>query len=248
MSSPLLRRLYDISRRIIEENKLMYERVEVHVRPLKAEEAIGKPSISDYALLKGKEVMIEAMFKGYKGQAFTSTPRSFSGLLREVFNLNMFNPWNRSIFIAVLNAVMAYLGLVDKTVHCKDDYPLICGHELSLYLKGYNVSRVGLIGYQPAMLKSLSEFGFNVRVADANPDNIGKVKFGIEIESPDADEDIISWSEVALVTGSALVNGSLDNVIVKYKNKVILYGVSCAAPAKILGFKRWCISRERVVQ
>ena len=248
MSSDLLRRLCDAGRRIVEGNSLMQEEVEVRVRPLKAEEAIGKPSIGDYALLKGREVMVEAVFKGYRGQAFTSTPRSFSGSLREVFDLDLSNPWNRTVFIAVLNAVMAYLGLVDRTVHCRNDYPLVCGRELSMHLRERGASRVGLIGYQPAMLKSLVESGFRVRAADADPDNIGKVKFGVEIEAPDTDEDIISWSEASLVTGSVLVNGSLDNVIAKYRDKIILYGVSCAAPAKILGLKRWCTSREKITQ
>jgi len=238
--------LYVRSKRIIEEHKLMDERVHVTVRPLNVEEAIGKPGMDEYALLKGKEVMVEAIFRGFRGQAFTNTPKSFNGLLRDVFEFNLFSPWDRSIFIAVLNAVMAYLGLTDRTVHCKNDYPLACGYELALYLKKANVSRVGLIGYQPAMLKNLSEFKFKIRVADADPDNIGKVKFGVEIEPADADEDIILWSDISLITGSVLVNGSLDDILLKYKDKIILYGVSCAAPAKILGFRRWCISRESI--
>jgi len=246
LTSTLLKELYVRSKRIIEEYKLMDERVHVTVKPLNVEEAIGKPSMNEYALLKGKEVMVEATFRRFRGQAFTNTPKSFSGLLRDVFELNLSRPWNRSIFIAVLNAVMVYLGLTDRTVHCKNDYPLTCGYELALYLRKANVSRIGLIGYQPAMLKNLSELGFKVRAADADPDNIGKVKFGIKIEPADADEDIILWSNISLITGSVLVNGSLDEILLKYKDKIILYGISCAAPAKILGFKRWCISKENI--
>jgi len=246
MYSSLLKQLYIEGRKIIEEYRLMNEPITVSVRSLKPEEAIGKPSMNEYAILKGREVMIEAVFKGYRGQAFTDTPKQFNGLLREIFELDLRNLRNRSIFIAVLNAVMAYLGLVDKTVHCKDDYPLICGAELARYLKELNIRNVGIIGYQPAMLKSLVEFGFKVRVADANPDNIGKVKCGVTIEPAKADEEVICWSDLALITGSVFANGSLDEILPRYKDKIIIYGVSGAAPTKLLGFKRWCVSKERI--
>ncbi|HIQ04032.1 MAG TPA: hypothetical protein EYH40_06420 [Desulfurococcales archaeon] len=244
MLSNLIRQLYVKSKRIIEDHGLMGEYVRVYVRG--AREVIGVPSISEYAILKGREVMIEAVFNGYRGQAFTSSPGQFSGALRDVFKLDLQDLKNRSIFIAVLNAVMAYLGFTDRTVHCKSDFPDTCSKMLVSYLKELNVERVGLIGYQPSMLKSLSESKFNVRVADANPDNIGKVKFGVSIEPPNLDEEIICWSDIALVTGSVFVNGSLDEILPKYKNKIIIYGVSGAAASKILGFRRWCISNERV--
>ena len=72
------------------------------------------------------------------------------------------------------------------------------------------------------MLKWLIRCGFRVRVADADPENIGMVKFGIVVEDASADEDIIRWSDVALVTGSAFVNGSLNSILPAYKNKCII--------------------------
>ena len=246
MYSELLKKLYVKGMEIVKEHKLMDEHITVNVRFLKPEEVIGRPSMDEYAILKGEEVMIEAIFKGYRGQAFTSTPKPFSGVLKDVFELNLSNLQNRSIFIAVLNAVMAFLGLVDKTVHCKNDYPLTCGVELARNLKKLGVRKIGLIGYQPAMLKCLNEFGFKVRVTDANQNNIGKVKFGVTIESANVDEEVILWSDLTLITGSVFTNGSLDNILLKYKDKIVIYGISGAAPSKLLGFKRWCVSKENI--
>ena len=56
----------------------------VNARTLSADEAIGAPERSDYPIQKGKEVMVEATFKGFKGQAFTDQPGTFSGSLREI--------------------------------------------------------------------------------------------------------------------------------------------------------------------
>ena len=63
----------------------------VNVRPLTSKEAIGNPERDDFPLIKGKEVMIQADFRGSLGQAFTDMPGNYSGTLREVFEMPLTN-------------------------------------------------------------------------------------------------------------------------------------------------------------
>ncbi len=55
----------------------------VNIRPLTPQEAIGNPERDDFPLLKGKEVMIQADFRGSRGQAFTDMPLQLILYLRE---------------------------------------------------------------------------------------------------------------------------------------------------------------------
>ena len=54
----------------------------VSARTLSAKEAIGNPDRDDFPLLKGKEFMVEASFRGAKGQAFTDMPGNYKGYLK----------------------------------------------------------------------------------------------------------------------------------------------------------------------
>ena len=57
---------------LIRRHDLLDERIEVKGRILKPDEAIGTPQRKDFPLLKGKERLMEAGFKGARGQAFTA--------------------------------------------------------------------------------------------------------------------------------------------------------------------------------
>ncbi len=50
--------------RLSEENNLGAETIQVRVRTLSPQEAIGDPEDKDYPLTKGRERMMEAEFKG----------------------------------------------------------------------------------------------------------------------------------------------------------------------------------------
>jgi ABC-type arginine transport system ATPase subunit len=64
-------------------------------------------------------------------------PNQLSGGERQrvALAMDLSNNFRRAIFISSLNAVMRYLGLVTKTVHCKDNEPRLCGHELVRYIE-----------------------------------------------------------------------------------------------------------------
>ena len=53
-------------------------------RGLTPEEAIGRTARTDYPILNGREVMLQARFGEALGQAFTSAPVDFEGSLADV--------------------------------------------------------------------------------------------------------------------------------------------------------------------
>ena len=118
---------------IWDEAGIMDESVEVTAAPLTVEQAIGKPEGQDFPIQKGKEKLMEASFKGAKGQAFTDTYGDYRGSLRDIASLDLAKPMSQAIFVATLNAVMRCVGQTECTIHCKDAGPaecskLIAGH------------------------------------------------------------------------------------------------------------------------
>lgn len=226
-------------KKIILQNQWGNEEVEIiTTRKLSPEEAIGKPERNDFPLLKGKEVMIEADYKGAKGQAYTDYPGNFKGSLSQVINLKLENNFERAVFIATLNAVLKHLGLIEGTRHCKDQEPALCAEEVVKYIsKRFGKPKIAFIGFQPALIESLARH-FLLRVTDLDADNIGKFKCGVLIEDPFYTKDIISWGDIVLATGSTAVNATINEFI--GEKPVVFYGVTVAGIAKIFGYDRFC--------
>jgi hypothetical protein len=197
--------------------------------------------IKDYPLLRGKEVLVKADFRGCKGEAFTSNPMEFEGSIREVLACD-----NNAVIIATLNAVMRYLGLIDRTEHCSGKEPEICAKEFCEMLKREGYKKIGIIGYQPAFIKEIaSQFGAdNVIASDLNEENVGKVKHGVRIIHGNDNEFLIKNSDVVLVTGSTIVNGTFDEIYElgqKHNKRLIFYGTTIAGVAKLLNLDRFCL-------
>jgi hypothetical protein len=128
---------------LAENKNLFNDRIEVRGKVLSSEEAIGNPKRRDFPLLKGKEKLLEADYKGSKGQAFTDSPYGFAGKLRDFLEMPMQSNFEKAAFIAVLNAVMRHFGLIEGTVHCKNEEPSICAEKLVRYLKEkYGCARI----------------------------------------------------------------------------------------------------------
>jgi len=232
---------------LVDEHGLRADAVRITVGPLSIEQAIGKPLRRDYAILGGKEVMIEACFRRHFGQAFTNRPRGFEGRLGDVLDLDLAIVENRALFIAALNAVCSFLGMVDKVRHCRDHEPEECGKRISRELRDrYGKAIIGMVGYQPAILENLARtFGVaNVRCTDLDPKNIGADKFGIVIRDGSAEtESMIRECDLVLVTGSAAVNGTLDGIHAmaeEHQKECILFGVTGAGVAALSGVERIC--------
>ncbi|MDK2790731.1 MAG: hypothetical protein PWP15_1238 [Methanothermococcus sp.] len=225
-------------KKLVEENNLLNEPIEI--RPVNVN--LDTARINDYPLLNGKEFLLRAFFKECTGDAFTGDVREFKGTIAEVLESD-YDP----LIIATLNAVMRYLGYIEKTEHCTKNEPEICAKKFSEYLVdeyGKNIT-VGIIGYHPAIIKQMVEtFGRdNVMATDLDFNNIGRIKHGIVILHADMNEYLIKNSDVILSTGSTAANGTLFEIInltKKYNKRVIFYGTTIAGIAKLLNLERFC--------
>jgi uncharacterized protein (DUF4213/DUF364 family) len=213
---------------------------------LSSRDAIGDAE-GDFVIKKGKEHVIEATFDEARGQAFTGTPCRWNGTLEELLSIELSDVGHRGIFVATVNAVLRALELATGTIHCRDEDPANCGPELAEQLEArFGSKRFGLVGLQPAILKALAdrfkpEF---IRVVDLNLDNIGSLKYGIEVWDGQSDlSRLVGWSEVGLATGSSIVNGTIDKIIRCFKddNKpLVFFGNTISGAAALLGIERLC--------
>ncbi|MDR1205841.1 MAG: hypothetical protein LBL26_10250 [Peptococcaceae bacterium] len=189
----------------------------------------------------GAEVKLIAEYEGATGECSTSFPEQFDGPLSEVSGFDIANdPQKRSVFIAVLNAVMNRWELSDDCVSCTESDRERCGESIAARYKRNN-GRIKLLlaGYQPYILKALAA-DFPLRVLDLDPEHIGKTYGNITVENgAEAFSDAAWWADAILCTGSALANGT----IVDYMNMpkdVAYYGTTIAGCARFLELRRQC--------
>ena len=220
----------------IEQHALSGQNISIRCKALSASEAIGNPEHDDYPIIKGREVMVEADFKGMKGQAFTDAFEQTDYLVDELVTMDLNTNRKRASFIAGLNALYRYLDLCDKTIHCKDKEPKDCAAYVAEAIG--NVSNVLLVGHQPRFLEMLSS-QYNVRAVDIDQDNIGSEFSGVIIEPPEKTAEAVSWCDLIFATGSTIVNGTITEFIANDKPSVF-YGVTIAAAAIILNLNRFC--------
>jgi hypothetical protein len=236
----LLEKLQKDLQNLADKNQLGEQKVEVVCSVLTAHEAIGDPERKDFPIQKGKEKMMQASFGSSYGQAFTDMPDIFTGKIKDLTTMALNTNNERAVFISGLNAVMRELKMTDCTIHCKDDGPKKCSSELAdMIEKEYGDPRIALFGLQPAMAEALSQ-KFTIRIFDLDDDNIGKEKFGTVIESGICDmQEVESWADLLLVTGSTLCNGSIVDFLA-FKKPVVYFGTTVAGAASLLGLKRFC--------
>lgn len=230
--------------KILTEENLLAEKIEILSKALTPEEAIGITKRKDFPIITGKEVMLQAECRGAYGQAFTDAPTVFKGTLAEVCQMDLENDSHaKGVFIASLNAVMKYLGKADCTVHCKTEGPEKCAKDVVAYVKeNYGNPKIALIGYQPAILDNLSK-EFKVRVLDLNPVNVGFVRYGVKVEDgiSDYEEVVKQWADLILCTGSTICNGSIVNFM-ELDKPVLFFGTTLSGSAPILGLNRLCFA------
>ena len=188
--------------RIITENGLEAEEVVIQATPLSPEAAIGNPEDRDYPLIIGKERLMQAKFMGSLGQAFTDIPRTFRGKIEKILELRLTNNGERALFIATLNALMRYVGIINNTVHCKDKDPESCAKEMvRTIIDKYGPDiKIGIVGFQPAIIDNFSRklFAENLKATDLDRDNINKIKYGISIwDGGEMTEKLDSYSALA---------------------------------------------------
>ncbi len=236
--------LHEIGKLLVGE---LHTQVAIYVKGLSVTEAIGTPQRQDFPIQKGKEIMIQADFQGFKGQAFTTNPAEFVGTLQEVFALDSSQSANRALQVATINAVAAYLGCCGQTIHCKDEEPEECGRWIAEQLREQK-GKISMIGLNPAILQKLLDAGLQVRCSDLDPDWIGKRKFGITIEDGNlVNDDLLQTGDFILFTGSTLCNDSFDkimNAIETFGKDYAVFGTTAAGVCGILELNRFCPSSK----
>ncbi len=98
---------------------------------------------------------MQAVYRGATGQAFTSAPGSFKGTLGDVLELPLTGSFERAVLVSTMNAVLRHLGLVNGTVHCKDDGPKKCAARMAEWIKEQEADRFGLVAFSQPFSKLL---------------------------------------------------------------------------------------------
>lgn len=229
------------------ERDIGHAEVRVFVKTLSPEEALGRPKRRDFPIVEGRERVIEASLQGFRAHAFTDSPAEFHGTLDEIMELTLESKSNRALFVAVMNALLARLGYIKGVLHCRDDEPEKCAMQIAASIRSrWGDVRVGLIGLNPAIAEGLAqEFGGEkVRITDLNRDNIGKMRHGVEIlDGRTEQEKLISHCSVVLITGTTLVNGTMDDILElvnRYNREFLIYGVTAAGACWMMGWPRMC--------
>ncbi len=241
--------LYDLLKQnfseILKENDLGQEEVSIRCRALSPEEAIGITKRKDFPIISGKDIMVQAEYRDGKGQAFTDAPADFSGTLADVAAMDISDDAHaRGIFIASMNAMMNALGKCVGTVHCRTEGPELCAKEMECFLqKEYpTIQKIGLVGYQPALLEMLAKSKYEVRVLDLNPANVGEERYGVLVEDgATAKHDVTEWADLILCTGSTLCNGTIVDYL-GLDTEVVFFGITIAGAQEFLGIKRVCFA------
>jgi uncharacterized protein (DUF4213/DUF364 family) len=235
--TPLYETLKKRTYTVCHEAGLLDQTVAVKARVLSTKEAIGNPESDDFPLQKGKALM-QAAFGNGVGQALTDQFGDFEGILKDVLDMSLPNNFRRAIFIATLNAVLHHMGSIRGTIHCRDREPVECAGLLVPYLQErYGTVKIGQVGFQPRMVEAVSK-AFSVRLLDLDPENIGTRKFNVLVEGPEAEDNVIAWADLLLVTGSTVVNGTIERFL--GKKPVLFYGTTIAGPAHLMGWDRFC--------
>lgn len=181
---------------------------------------------------------MQADFAGALGQAFTDRYGSYEGTLQDVLDMQPSNNYRRALLVSTMNAVLRFLGQADRTIHCRDKEPSECAQQFSEYIRSrFGRVRVGQVGFQPRMVETLGQ-AFEYRITDMDPDNIQTFRYGTFVEGPEATEEMISWADVLVVTGTTLVNGTLGRFL--RDKAVIFYGTTIAGAAELMAWERFC--------
>lgn len=211
--------------------------------PLSSREALGELYRDDFPLLRGKEVLMQAVYRGSAGQAFTSASGSFKGTLGDVLELPLTGSFERSVLVSTMNAVLRNLSLIDKTIHCKDDGPKRCAGLMAEWIDEQGSGMVGLVGMQPALLEALVQTLGPDRVMVSDLAEAGSVRYGVNVLDGMDSSKMFERCQLILITGSSLVNGTIDDLMEnakRHKRRVVFYGTTIAGTAYLLGLERWC--------
>ena len=210
-------------------------------RPLSVSEAIGDAGRDDFPLIRGKEVLMQAAYRGAFGQAFTAAKGGFRGTLGEVLQMPLQGPFERAVLIAAMNATLRYLGKIEGTVHCRDDGPKRCKASMAEWIAEQGVSRVGLVGLQPALLEALVQTLGPERVMVSDLAEAGAVRCNVKVLDGMQAGQMFESCPLILMTGSTFANGTIDDLMLQAEShncRTVFYGSTASGVAYLLGLER----------
>lgn len=244
---PILNHTMESFRKIVEKAQLQKVDMVVRARVLTPEEAIGDPDRKDYPILTGEERVMECQVLDARGHAFTDSPMAFEGTIGDVLALPLTTNQNRAIYTATMNAVLGRLGLATATVHCRNQDPEKCAKKLAAQLLDeFGEVEVGLIGLNPALAERLAQtFGpDHLRITDLNEKNMGQRRFEVEVwDGRTRTMELLEASEVIVVTGTTMVNGTFAPIwqyLQATGKSYLVFGVTAAGPGALMGLNRFC--------
>ena len=212
-------------------------------RPLSVAEAIGDTGRDDFPLIRGKEVLMQAVYRGAVGQAFAAAKGGFRGSLGDVLEMPLCGSFERAVLVATMNAVLRYLGKIEDTVHCRDDGPRRCKAALAEWIMKQDAESVGLVGLQPALLEALVRALGPERVMVSDLAEAGAVRCNVLVLDGMQAGQMFESCSVILITGSTLANGTIDDLMEAARShncRTVFYGSTAAGVAYLLGLERWC--------
>jgi len=212
-------------------------------RPLSVSEAIGDTGRDDFPLIRGKEVLMQASYRGAFGQAFTAAKGVFRGSLGEVLEMPLQGPFERAVLIAAMNATLRYLGKIEGTVHCRDDGPKRCKASMAEWVAEQGASRVGLVGLQPALLEALVQTLGPERVMVSDLAEAGAVRCNVKVLDGMQAGQMFESCPLILMTGSTFANGTIDDLMgaaCSHNCRTVFFGCTASGVAYLLGLERWC--------
>ncbi|HSQ42602.1 MAG TPA: DUF364 domain-containing protein [Fibrobacteraceae bacterium] len=204
------------------------------------------------AALAGRSRMI-ATFRGHPGISYTFHPYQFEGTVEELLQMELEGSADRAVFIAGMNAVCGWANPQLRTVHCSDDGSLRCTQRLVKELKENGYDCPGLIGFQPSFLKALGKGFGNWNTACVDQSEVDEsIRRSADIDPLDEEhlKQLISWSDVIVVTGATLVSGTLPDILEWAEMSgipALFYGTSIAGAADLMGLPRFCPEARSVL-
>ena len=104
----------------------------------------------------------------------------------------------------------------------------------------YLGAKITLVGFQPVHARRCSERG-ELRILDLDVENVGRDKFDVVVLDGGTEvEEVLRWCDLALVTGTTVVNGVIGAILEVAGAKAVFYGISIAGVARLLGLERFC--------
>jgi len=167
--------------------------------------------------VEGKERVVESDFqKGVQAHAFTDPPKEFIGKLEDVIAMPLADRRERAIFIATMNAVLKHCKIIETTLHRKDEAPEACAVEIASHIRNtLGSKKVGLIGLN-TLYPGGAEQDLRCRKCaydGPQPEKYRVCKYSVTVwDDNTMTEKLVQESDIVLMTGTILVNGSFDKI------------------------------------